>query len=89
MATKGEAEFRRVETEREILELRQQADRLVSQLQAAADRGLVGAQTVKASIDAADGVHEQGTLDKIKTNAQGLKAKMDDVLASVDSILAL
>lgn len=89
MPTQSEIVTRQVNTENEIVELQQQADRLVSQLQAIADRTLGGAQLVRQSLDANDGVHEQGTLDKIKQSVANVQTKIDAVTARIAEIMAI
>ena len=89
MALKSEITERIYDSEKEIAELRRNASRAISDLQGMSDRAWTGANVIRDSIVAKDGVYEQGNLDKIKANVQTIKDSLAEVNARIDEILAL
>jgi len=90
MTTEIERLQRLRDTADEIRDLDQRARQLVSQLQAMADRALVGGQTIQQSVAAGDGIHKAETLDLVKSRAQEVRdAITSGPLARLDEVIGL
>lgn len=90
MTTEIERLQRLRDTADEIRDLDQRARQLVSQLQAMADRALVGGQTIQQSVADKDGIHKAETLDLVKARAQQVRdAITNGPLARLDEVINL
>jgi len=90
MTTEIERLQRLRDTADEIRDLDQRARQLVSQLQAMADRALVGGQTIQESVSAGDGIHRAETLDLVQARAQQVRdAIMSGPVARLNEVIDL